>query len=155
MIRPATYGEVFDRLKGADAQPMLKPGFDLREWMISDCNEALTNGHDLIMTTEWQGNVIEIHWLMRSRGRFALDAGIDFLRYLFQEKDARVVVGTTPALMRAARWFARQVGGTSNGLIETDLGLVESFSLTRKDFEAQHGLSEIKAAFYQHGAAVG
>jgi hypothetical protein len=141
MIRLATYGEVFDRLKAADAQPLLTPGFCLRAWMVSDCNNAYTNGHDILLTTEGPGKVIEIHYLFRSRGHFAFAAGVDFFRYLFQEQQARIIFGMVPAFNRAARWFSRRIGGKSHGMTDTEFGEVERFSMSREDFEARYGIS--------------
>lgn len=132
MIRPATWPEVQERLKQPDAQELIRPGFTPYGY------EPLTDGRNLLLTVEWADKVFEIHWLFVDKGRQAINAALDFLRYLYEEKGARVVVGQTPAQKRAARWFSRQVGGRSNGIVTTELGEVELFSLTRQDFEAQH-----------------
>lgn len=135
MIRLATPQEVAIRLESPDMADLLADDFDHSEMLW------LTDGHNILGATEWADKVFEIHWLFRDRGRAAIKVGIDFLRHLFHEEGARVVVGQTPAHKRAARWFSRQVGGRSNGLITTELGEVEIFQLDRQDFEAQHGIS--------------
>jgi hypothetical protein len=126
------------RLKEPDIAPMVLPGFDSSEWIEQPGCYTLTNGKDLLLVEVWADGVREIHWGFRSRGREAIEAGVDFLRHLFHKEDARIVVGTVPAHKRAARWFSRQVGGTSNGIVQTELGPMEVFRLTREDFEAQH-----------------
>lgn len=148
MIREATPQEVQIRLESPDLADLLADDFDPSEMLW------LTDGHNILGATEWACRTFEIHWLFRDTGRKAINAGIDFLRHLYEEHDARVVVGQTPAHKRAARWFSRQVGGRSNGLITTELGEVEVFSMTRQEFEAQHGFLEIETTLHQHGAEV-
>ncbi len=126
------------RIKEPDIAPMVLGGFDTGQWIEQPDRFTLTNGKDFLLVEVWADGVREIHWGFRSRGRDAITAGVDFLRHLFHKEDARIVVGTVPAHKRAARWFSRQVGGTANGIIQTELGLMELFSLTREDFEAQH-----------------
>lgn len=138
MIRHATPQEVANRLKSPDLADLVADNFDPSEMLW------LTDGHNILGATEWADKVFEIHWLFRDKGRLAIKAGIDFLRHLFHDEGARVVVGQTPAHKRAARWFSRQVGGRSNGLITTELGEVELFSMTRQEFEAQHEFPDRK-----------
>lgn len=117
--------------------------FDPIAWFDDPHQYALTNGPDLLLAKEWADGVVEIHWLLRSRGRRAIHAGVDFLRHLYNKENARIVVGTVPAHRRAARWFSRQVGGKSNGIVQTEWGDAELFTLSREDFEAQHGFSKV------------
>lgn len=148
MIRPATAEELEARLKQPDISDLVDPGFDSSGYL------ALTDGRNILLATEWADKVFEIHWLLVDRGRPAINAGLDFLAYLYDSLGARVVVGQTPAHKRAARWFSRQVGGRSDGMALTEHGEVELFSMTAADFEARNGLSKIQAAFHQHGTAV-
>lgn len=120
----------------------------------SDYIALIDDQGNMLLVEEWADKAYEIHWLIRCRGRKAITAGVDFLRHLYQEFDARTVTGQVPASRRAARWFSRQVGGRSNGIIATELGEVESFSQTRQEFEAQHGISEIETTLHEHGAEV-
>jgi hypothetical protein len=126
------------RCEEPDIIEMVLPGFEPEDWIETSDQFTLTNGYDILMAKRWADNTIEIHWALRNRGRRAIHAGVDFLRYLFHKEGARIVVGTVPAHKRAARWFSRQVGGKSNGIVQTELGPMEFFSLTREDFEAQH-----------------
>lgn len=142
MIRRLLNPNTLDaRLSEPDAVELVKTGFDVNDWIETDDNFTLTNGYDLLLVKEWADQVFEIHWLLRNRGRKAINAGVDFLRYLFNKEGARVIVGLTPAHKRAARWFSRQVGGKSNGIVQTEHGEMEVFALSREDFEAQHEFS--------------
>ena len=123
---------------------LLGPQFDAAEWVEKAL--VLTDGRNLFLATEWADQTFEIHWLLRDRGRAALKAGVDFLRHLYEEEGARVVVGQTPAQKRAARWFSRQMGGVSRGIISSpEYGDFEIFSMTRQDFEARHEFPEGQA----------
>jgi hypothetical protein len=145
VIRQATVEELEARLAEPDMADLLGPQFDAAEW----CEKALvlTDGSNIFLATEWADKTFEIHWLLRDRGRTALRVGIDFLRHLYEEEGARVVVGHTPAHKRAARWFSRQVGGRSQGIITSpEYGDFEVFSMTRQDFEARHEFPQGQAS---------
>jgi hypothetical protein len=129
------------RLEQPDVQEILIGEFDPAEWIEQPNQFTLTNGYDLLLVKEWANQTFEIHWLFRNRGRKAINAGIDFLRYLYNKEGARIVVGTVPVSRRASRWFSRQVGGKSGGMVQTELGEMELFTQTREDFETQHGIS--------------
>ena len=120
---------------------LVLPDCNPEDWIETSDQFTLTNGYDLLLVKKWADNVFEIHWALRNRGRKAINAGVDFLRHLYNKEGARIVVGTVPVSRRASRWFSRQVGGKSGGLVQTDLGEMEVFSLTREDFEAQHEFS--------------
>jgi hypothetical protein len=137
VISRASVEQLQARLDEPDMDGLLGPQFDAGEWVEKAL--VLTDGHNVFLATEWADKTFEIHWLLRDRGRAALKAGIDFLRYLYEEEHARVVVGHTPAHKRAARWFSRQVGGQSQGIITSpEYGDFEIFSMTRQQFEARH-----------------
>lgn len=129
------------RVEEPDAADLVKHGFDPAEWVERSDQFALTHGRDILLVKKWANQTYEIHWLLRSRGRRAIHVGLDFLAYLFNKEDARVIVGLTPVRKRAARWFSRQVGGTSHGIVQTEFGEAEVFALSRQDFEAQHEFS--------------
>jgi hypothetical protein len=124
---------------------LLGPEFDAAEW--TEKALVLSDGHNIFLATEWKDKTYEIHWLLRDKGRAAIRAGIDFLRYLYDKEGARVVVGHTPARKRAARWFSRQVGGRSQGIITSpNHGDFEIFSMTRQEFEARHEFPQGQAS---------
>jgi hypothetical protein len=138
MIRPATVFEVAVRVLEPDMEGLVI-NFNAAEWLTHSL--ALTDGHNMLLATENPDKVYEIHYLLRDRGRKALQAGVDFFRHLYDDYEARTIIGMVPAHKRAARWFSRHIGGTSHGLVSTDLGFHEIFSLTREEFEARHGFS--------------
>lgn len=73
----------------------------------------------------WRGpGIYEGHSFFRVRGRDALDAGREALA---QMTDARMIWGATPEGNRAARWFNRQLGFVSHGMIDTPEGRCELF----------------------------
>lgn len=76
----------------------------------------------------WRGpGIFEGHSFFRARGREAISLGRAILARLFLEHGARMVWGATPESLKAARWFNRQVGFTSLGMIDTPEGRCELF----------------------------
>lgn len=76
----------------------------------------------------WRGpGIYEAHSFFRARGREAIRAGREVLSHM---SDARMIWGLTPESNKAARWFNRQVGFSSQGMIVApDLGPCELFVL--------------------------
>jgi hypothetical protein len=75
----------------------------------------------------WRGpGIYEGHSFFRVRGRDAIKAGREVLTHIL---DARLVWGLTPESNRPARWFNRQVGFQSQGMLETPEGPHELFVL--------------------------
>lgn len=80
----------------------------------------------------WRGpDIFEGHSFFRVRGREAIKLGLTLLNYMEDAHGARMIWGLTPESNRAARWFNRQVGFSSQGLIETPEGVCELFVLER------------------------
>jgi hypothetical protein len=75
----------------------------------------------------WRGpGIYEGHSFFRVRGREAIKAGREVLTHI---TDARMIWGLTPESNKAARWFNRQVGFSSHGLLDTPEGRCELFVL--------------------------
>lgn len=75
----------------------------------------------------WRGpGIYEGHSFFRARGRDALKMGATMLGIMF-EGGARMIWGATPPENRPARWFNRQLGFRSMGLIATPEGERELF----------------------------
>jgi hypothetical protein len=76
----------------------------------------------------WRGpGIYEGHSFFRARGRDAIRAGRECLDLM---ADARMIWGNTPESNRAARWFNRQLGFRSLGMIDVpELGRCELFVL--------------------------
>jgi hypothetical protein len=76
----------------------------------------------------WRGpGIYEGHSFFRVRGREALKAGRECLGMI----EARMIWGATPLENNAARWFNRQLGFTSLGMIDTPDGRCELFTLEK------------------------
>jgi hypothetical protein len=75
----------------------------------------------------WRGpGIYEGHSFFRVRGGDAIKAGREVLTHI---SDALMVWGLTPESNRAARWFNRQVGFQSQGMLNTPEGCCELFVL--------------------------
>jgi hypothetical protein len=75
----------------------------------------------------WRGpGIYEGHSFFRVRGREALRTGREVMTHI---NDARMIWGLTPESNKAARWFNRQVGFQSHGMIDTPEGRCELFVL--------------------------
>ena len=117
--------------------------FDPSEWLQDRDNLALTDGRNIMLFTREDDATYCGHWLLVDRGKDAFLAAIKLLRVLYLDHGARRVFGLVPAHCRASAWFTRQMGFRSSGMEETEMGAQERFSLTREEFEARYGLSEV------------
>lgn len=76
----------------------------------------------------WTGpGVYEGHSFFRARGREAIRLGKQFLSAMSDAAD--LVWGLTPAELRHVRWFNRQIGLRSLGMMETPEGEHELFEM--------------------------
>lgn len=76
----------------------------------------------------WRGpGVFEGHSFFRVRGREAIRLGKQFLSAVSDAAD--LVWGLTPESLRHVRWFNRQVGFRSRGMMETPDGRCELFEM--------------------------
>ena len=117
--------------------------FSAEEWLADPANLALTDGRNIMLFSRESDATYCGHWLLVDRGREAFLAAAALLRALFLDHGARTVYGLVPAHCRASAWFIRQMGFRSSGTEETEMGAQERFSMTRQEFEARYGLSEI------------
>jgi hypothetical protein len=130
------------RLDEPDAQGLVKADFDVDEWLAEPDNILLAeNGSDIVMLEGNGTHVYNLHWLLASRGKKALVSAERLLGRAFTQHNAVTVFGWTPVHLRAARWFNRKIGGTSLGIVETEWGPMEGFSMTREQYEASHVIS--------------
>lgn len=75
------------------------------------------------------------HYYFKSRGREAINAAKGFLDEIFNTcYNIDVILGLTPEDNKAARWFSRQVGFKSHGLVEGPKRHYEMFIITKKEF---------------------
>jgi hypothetical protein len=118
--------------------------FDAEAWLSDPANLALSDGRNMMLFSQESDDTYCGHWLLVDRGRDAFLAAIELLRSVFTDYRARTVYGLVPAHCRASAWFTRQMGFVSSGMEETDMGAQEKFSMTRREFEARYGLSEVE-----------
>lgn len=121
----------------------LVQNFDARDWLEDPNNIALSDGQNMMLFTRESDDTYCGHWLLVDRGKQAFLAATELLRHLFLDHGARTVYGLVPAHCRASAWFTRQMGFRSSGMEETEMGAQERFSMTRGEFEARYGLSEV------------
>lgn len=143
MIFRLTSVRVLDaRIQRPDMDGLVED-LDAREWLEDPANLALTDGRNIMLFTRESDDTYCGHWLLVDRGKDAFLAAITLLRSIFTDYGARTVYGLVPAHCRASAWFTRQMGFTSSGMEETEMGAQERFSMTRREFEARYGLSEV------------
>ena len=81
----------------------------------------------------WRGpGIYEGHSFLTVRGRVAIGAGRDLMRHFFEQWHPAMVWGLTPANDRHVRWFNRQIGFTSHGMMPTPEGEAELFVMEGK-----------------------
>ncbi len=111
------------------------PGFDPDAWLANTNNKMYIQGRDVgLATYEYEG-LYNVHWYFEdAKGREAIKLARKMLNELFQDTDTKIVRGLTPERIKAARWLARQVGCTSQGIMEMADGPHEIFTMTRDQF---------------------
>lgn len=135
MIRRERDAELANRIV---ADPAVRPNVCYHDdpvdmWPAVRACVLLSNGEDAMMAFEQDGE--ERKWqahtffLPTCRGRRAIDTGKEMLAWMMP-KYADVIWGAAPMKNRAARWFNRQIGGTSIGFDEYEVeGPVEIFEM--------------------------
>ena len=77
----------------------------------------------------WRGpGIYEGHSFFLVKGREAILAGWEALHLM---DDARMIWGLVPLERKASRWFSRQLGFKSQGMIDTPEGRCELFVLEK------------------------
>lgn len=129
MRRLASVAALEAVLRRVDVAPLVD-GFDPVAWLENEGNVALTDELGNVALFEHTGaGTFEGHTLFASRGRAAIDAGRAMIRALIDMHGARAIWGRTPIERPAARWFSRQLGFRSLGIVETVRGPCEIFYL--------------------------
>jgi len=98
-------------------------GEDLTALVSDQRNVCLTNGKDIAIFAFRGPGIFEGHLRFVSRGREAIKVG----KAMLAEIDARMIWGPTPVHLRHARWFQRQLGFVSHGIMATPAGDCELF----------------------------
>lgn len=108
-------------------------GGDPRRLLADPRNIFLLEDDNLAMFLwRWIG-IYEGHVLFAKRGKLALDLGSYFLDVMFKCGAGMILAVAMP---RPARWFLRQLGFQSKGLIETVEGESEMFQLEAAQWDS-------------------
>lgn len=117
--------------------------FDLKKWLDDKNNLAFTDDRENIGLLEYdRPGLYNSHLFFNSRGREALQCAKDMIANAFDNYPVEVMRGYTPLTNKAARWFDRQLGYTSYGVIHMNgTPDCELFILTKQEFEDKYGWS--------------
>jgi hypothetical protein len=97
-------------------------------WLQEPRNVVLFDGENAaLFLWRWIG-IYEVHVLFRCRGRKAVALGREMLTLMFNSGAGMILCVVNFRLPEAA-WFARRMGFTSRGLIQTIEGASEMFQL--------------------------
>ena len=113
--------QVFKIVNHPTVRPTIGPGeedFDPTELISDDKNILLFDdgGGQLF---HWRGpGIYEAHSFYIVRGREALDLGREAIRRMFEEYGAEKLWRAPPVENRPARWFNRQLGFKSLGIVQ-------------------------------------
>lgn len=99
-------------------------GEDLTTLVEDQRNVCLTNGRDLAIFAFRGPGIFEGHLQFVSRGREAIRVGKEMLAAM---PEYRLIWGPTPVHLKNVRWFQRQLGFVSHGVMATPEGDCELF----------------------------
>lgn len=99
-------------------------GEDLTALVTDKRNVCLTNGKDIAIFAFRGPGIFEGHLHFVSRGREAIKVGKAMLSEM---SGCRMIWGPTPVCLKNVRWFQRQLGFVSHGIMDTPEGECELF----------------------------
>lgn len=122
--------------KAAEPYPeLIPPDTDFAAWLGNVKNVMLEdNGSVGLAVYEYPG-VYTGHYFFKVGGRKALSLARDMMNWMIENQGAKAFTGITPADNKAARWFNRNLGFTSFGLVDTERGPHEMFCITADEFK--------------------
>lgn len=92
--------------------------------LLSDRRNVCLISEDGGMMFAWRGpDVFEVHCFFLARGKLAIDAA----KAMLAKMEGALLWAPAPEMRRDVRWFARQVGFSSHGLMDTPEGRCELF----------------------------
>jgi len=131
-IRRATVGDasyVSAIINHPTVRPTVGPGdddVDLTD-LIADQNNIILFDEGGGQLFHWKGpGIYEAHSFYLVRGRAALRRGREAIRLMFEEYGAEKLWRAPPIENRAARWFNRQLGFQSLGIVQMTEGYSET-----------------------------
>lgn len=125
--------QVKDELKGTPPQ----------HWLNDRRNIALTNSvGDVALFEHRNDGIFTGHYFFHSRGKYAIEAGEEFLKEIFTGPySVKTVIGMTPHKKKGALWITRRLGFTSYGDEEIDGDMHRIFIMTKRDWTTSQGIN--------------
>lgn len=107
------------------------------DWLRNPLNVPVSfdNG-DVVIFDHMEGFVWQIHVLLKSRGRQAIQNIKESIRRMFDYYGAKMIMGLAPDFRRDVKIMARWVGFHSAGIKQTGGGPCEMFVLSRDMWKA-------------------
>lgn len=118
--------------KAAEPYPELIPqDYDFQSWLADIKNVMLVEDDNVGLACFEYPGVYTGHYFYKSaRGRDALRLAERMMLKMIEDHNAKAFTGVTPTRIKAARWFNRNLGFTSYGIIESERGPHEMFCIT-------------------------
>lgn len=114
--------------------------FEAGPWLSDLSNIALTDGKGSfgLFTYEYPG-VYSAHYFFKVSGKEALDLAMDMLTEMFVNRQAEAIRGLVPSERMDVRWMTRQLGFTSYGEVDTNVGPCIIYICSLDEFFAHKG----------------
>lgn len=106
------------------------------DWLSKPENIVLQNSSgDMALFEHGIKNIYSGHYYFKSRGRKAINSGLQLLDEVFNScYNINVMTGLVPLEHLGARWMTRRLGFTSHGVEEIGGKHFELFILTKEEF---------------------
>lgn len=114
---------------------LIPPDTDFQAWLSDTNNVMLADGDSVGLAVHEYPGVYTGHYFFRVGGRQALNLARSMMEWMVENKGAKAFTGITPADNKAARWFNRNLGFTSFGLVDSARGLHEMFCITADELK--------------------
>lgn len=112
---------------------LIPPDTDFQAWLSHTENVMLVEGDSVGLAVHEYPGVYTGHYFFRVGGRKALNLAREMMNWMIDNQGAKAFTGITPADNKAARWFNRNLGFTSYGLIDSPKGQHEMFCITAEE----------------------
>jgi RimJ/RimL family protein N-acetyltransferase len=108
------------------------------DWVKSPDNYSIVDDHGNISLLDYvQEGIYEVHIYYEDTGAEAFARAAAMLDWIFRETPARLLVGKTPVLERAAWYFARKLGFKRVAVIDTEWGPMYMSTMSKEQW---HGI---------------
>lgn len=123
-------------IEAIDRSP-LNRGLRGVDWVADARNVAVMQDDDLVLFDYESEGVYQIHLLLRSKGRRAIDRIREAFRRMFDEYGAKTLFGLVPEFRRDVRLMARWVGGKFAEKQLTEDGPCELFIVAKSEWKGE------------------